>query len=269
MQPFLICFFQIVLYTLGVAVACGLAVEICYRLCFLLMGERFSYVFWLVTSYAGGAPVHEGGHALMCLLFCHRIDKIRLVPTRAGGALVEHSYKRFNPYAAFGNLWIGLGPILSGTAVILGILCLVYPETMRAFREAVEVLAQSDAGAGETWVRVGDFLKGLWSESTRPLWVRIPAAVFLFSLSLHVRLSVSDVINMLRGLPVYLLLAALAAWIVTAQGVQASATLVSWLRQGAYLMISLFSLTLIFALVLLALSLVCRVLWLIFRLIRA
>ena len=165
MSIFFLCFFQILLYTLGVIIACGLAVELCYQLCFSLMGRRATRVFWLVTGWLG-TPIHELGHAITCLLFCHRIEYVRLWPTRQGNAMVEHSYNRRNPYAVFGNVWIALGPILAGLAVMVGILALVYPSTLELLWQSLSSPSQPNAVGSDLLARVGRLIKGMCFEQT-------------------------------------------------------------------------------------------------------
>lgn len=70
---------------------------------------------WLGTS------VHELGHAFFCLVFGHKITDLSLFsPNTETGTLgyVKHSYNRKNIYQLAGNFFIGIGPILLGTAVI-------------------------------------------------------------------------------------------------------------------------------------------------------
>lgn len=62
--------------TLGLLYACGLLIWLCSRLFSRLVG-RHAWVILDVTSIIG-TPVHELGHALMCLPFLHRITKMRL-----------------------------------------------------------------------------------------------------------------------------------------------------------------------------------------------
>lgn len=70
-----------------------------------------------------GTIVHELGHAIMCVIFGHRIHDISLFNPMAKGrgiGHVSHSYSRGNPYQLIGNFFIGVGPIISGTLVIYG-----------------------------------------------------------------------------------------------------------------------------------------------------
>ncbi|MGM0578238.1 MAG: hypothetical protein ACQEXJ_21115 [Myxococcota bacterium] len=86
-----------------------------------LLGEWYLRLFgWL------GTAVHESGHALFCVLFGHRITDICFFEPdpakRHGGTLgyVAHAYDPKNLYHLVGNLFIGIGPIILGTAVLYG-----------------------------------------------------------------------------------------------------------------------------------------------------
>lgn len=66
--------------------------------------------------------LHEGAHALCCLLFRHRVDEVVWFDPRAqGGALgyVRHRWDRRSLYQRVGNLFIGLAPLLAGAALIV------------------------------------------------------------------------------------------------------------------------------------------------------
>ena len=253
---FIACFGNILLYTLGIVVACGLVVEGCYRLCFHLLGRRPGRVFWFATSWLG-TPVHELGHALVCLVFCHRIERMRLFSGRRGVAMVRHSYSRKNVWATMGNLFIGLGPVFTGLAVILTLLSLVYPNSLRAFYATG---AEGSGALSLLFDRMWRLFQGLLGESTRPAWARIIAVLFLFSVTLHVRLSLADVRGMCRGLPAYLVVCAAASAIVSFMGATAYAEVLGGLRRFGGTVLMLFAIILLFALLQLALVLIYRAL---------
>lgn len=75
---------------------------------------------WLIIFKAVGTPIHELGHAIFCILFGHRIEKISLFNPAPDGTLgfVEHRYNRRNIYQLIGNFFIGLGPVIFGCVVI-------------------------------------------------------------------------------------------------------------------------------------------------------
>ncbi|MDD9150103.1 hypothetical protein OYT88_16295 [Sporolactobacillus sp. CQH2019] len=68
-----------------------------------------------------GTPVHELGHAAMCLLFGHRVTGIKLFQAnRSDGTIgyVTHTYNPDSLYQNIGNLFIGLAPLISGGLAI-------------------------------------------------------------------------------------------------------------------------------------------------------
>ena len=101
-----------------------------------LIGTKF-----YIWGFAGiGTIVHELGHAIMCVIFCHRIRDISLFnPTAKGGKVgyVSHSYSRGNPYQLIGNFFIGIGPIISGTLVIYGATSLLLDYSFFGFFDSI------------------------------------------------------------------------------------------------------------------------------------
>ena len=77
---------------------------------------------WYLGLFAWlGTILHELGHAVFCILFGHKITDMKLFhPDPQIGTLgyVKHSYNNKNVYQLAGNFFIGIGPILLGTAVI-------------------------------------------------------------------------------------------------------------------------------------------------------
>lgn len=258
-KMFLLCLAQTMLYTLAVPVVCGLAVELCYKVCFALMGPRVGHTFWQVTSLIG-TPLHECGHALMCFLFGHRITRVRLFHSKEGNAMVEHSFNPKNPYEVFGNLWISIGPIILGLGVIVGLLALGYPESLRSYGDVLGGVLNGGT-VGES---IRTFLMGLVTEQARPVWVRILCVIGMFSMALHVRLSGADMHGVLRGLPMFAVLAALVSLVITVIGGKTIELYAAGLQKTALLIVSLFGLILLFALAQLLLALVYRLLYVIF-----
>ena len=90
-------------------------------------GRRGVYsVAWL------GTPVHELGHALFCLIFMHRIVEIEFFkPDPVTGTLgyVYHKWNRLNPWQVLGNFFIGIGPVVLGSAVLFAIFYFLIPNS--------------------------------------------------------------------------------------------------------------------------------------------
>ena len=157
MFPYILRYFlQLVGYTLGAIVMCGLAVWVCQTLFIRLLGGQGSRI--VIATSVIGTPVHELGHALMCILFGHRITAIRLwQPRSPDGTLgyVSHTYNPSNVFQQLGNIFIACGPIFSGLAVLTLALLLGFPHTLSDYAAT----ASGMASAGEGGISL--FLEGL------------------------------------------------------------------------------------------------------------
>ena len=114
------------LFTVGIIICSGLLLSFSKRF-FLKSCGSAAYHVQIVTGFLG-TPVHELSHALFCLIFGHRICEIQLFnPNSDDGTLghVSHSYNRKNLWHQLGNFFIGIAPILGGTAVLLLLLRLL------------------------------------------------------------------------------------------------------------------------------------------------
>lgn len=197
--------------TLGQLFACGLLIWVCSRLFSRLVG-RHAWVILDITS-AVGTPVHELGHALMCLPFFHKITKIRLWKPHPSDGLygyVEHTYRKRNPWARLGNLFIGLGPLFSGLGVVVLALWLCFPELWRDYLAHTGELVYAGA------VPVKELFGGVFAlfgglpAAFRENWLRSLAGLLvILSVCLHITLSWADVKNSLSALPLYLFLLAI------------------------------------------------------------
>lgn len=253
----LLYFGQLLLLTLGIVALCGLSVHLLSKLFSWLMGGG-SGSFFDFTAVIG-TPIHELGHAAMCLLFGHRIERIKLwSPTARGGTYgyVEHSYNRHNPWARMGNLFIGLGPIFSGLAVIVLMLHLCFPTPWSAYLETSRELIASGASPSELLSGVLSLLLGLprafaadWLRSLLGLLVILPV-------SLHVTLSWQDVKGCLGALPIYLAMLAVFSLVTFAAGVNAPIASSLWLFNLRLL--SLFSLVIAFSALWVVIALILR-----------
>lgn len=93
----------------------------------LKVGSCFFIYFTCV-----GTVVHELSHALMCIIFNHKINKISLFSPQADGVLgfVEHSYDRQNLYQRIGCFFIGVAPLVGGIVSIYFLSLLLLPENI-------------------------------------------------------------------------------------------------------------------------------------------
>ena len=248
---------QILGLTLGVIVFCGFAVRF-FSLAFARISGTGSGDIFDITSIIG-TPVHELGHALMCLLFGHKIKRIQLwSPTHTNGVygFVEHSYNRKNPWARLGSLFIGVGPIFSGLAVTVLVLSLCFPNQWNDYLLNSRQLL---AGAPSIKEILAEICSLLWSMFTgfSQNWVRsLIGLLIILPVSLHITLSWQDIKAAAGALPLYLLLAAIFCGITTLLG--ASSVIVGQLWLLNLRALSLFFVVLAFSAVWVLLALLVR-----------
>ena len=202
-------FLKALWFTLGAVVICGLAVSLCRKLFVSMMGGGFGRGVVLATSIIG-TPVHELGHALMCLLFGHKITDMALwQPASRDGNLgyVTHAYRKRNLYHILGNLFIGIGPILSGLGVLAMALWVGFPEAFEAYAATASSMAAAGEGGLPLFLEGMKLLPRMMSEmgsSEVPLWGQIIALLVIFSVAQHVSLSPADIKGALTAIPLYL-----------------------------------------------------------------
>lgn len=254
--------------TLGVGVVCGSLVCLLCCLFRRLCGRGLGHTAVIVTSVVG-TPIHELGHALMCLVFGHRIERIRFWSPRAeDGRLgfVEHSYRKGSLYQSFGNLLIGVGPLLSGGMVVFLLLYGFFPTTWSGFLIASSAFADA-VTMGMEGIETGEFSKILWepialfqsyfrligemyASSGVPVWQKLLAIVLIFSVCLHVSLSPDDILGSLRAVPIYLVAVFAVSCVVWVFGSSAVSLVSGAMIRFAALTVALFAVILAFAAIL-------------------
>ncbi|SFC23418.1 metalloprotease family protein [Clostridium uliginosum] len=101
--------------------------------------ENFQKSFaWKAVAITAiiGVPIHEISHAIFCVLFGHKINKIVLIQKRdENGVLgyVNHGYNPNSIYQQIGNFFIGIAPIFGGISVIIALMYTIIPKTYIEF----------------------------------------------------------------------------------------------------------------------------------------
>ena len=243
-----------VLLTLGVILLCGLTVELCATVFSRLIGRGSGAVFDLTAVI--GTPVHELGHAAMCLLFAHRIERVRLWSPRARNGMygfVEHSYNRRNLWARLGNLLIGVGPIFSGLGVTVFTLWLCFPTQWNAHLSASAALLEASPAPAQVLRQSLSLLASLPS-AFQADWLRsLVGLLVILSVCLHIRLSWQDIKGSAGAVPLYLALCAILSLFAKLLGWQSA--ILHGLRLWSLQLLALFVLVLAFSLLWLALAL--------------
>ena len=175
---------------------------------FELLGERS----WTLLAMPG-TIVHETGHALFCLLFRHKIEEMKLFAPMPDGTLgyVRHTWEKRSLYQRAGNFFIGTGPVIFGTAVIIVVTAWLLPEVRRELElPSCHTLGDLAAGALSLTCRMIRelFRPELWTKYRSYIWI-----VLTLLIGSHITLSKSDLENAGSGallLPLLLFLLDLA-----------------------------------------------------------
>lgn len=153
-----------------------------------------------------GTPVHELSHALMCVLFGHRITDIKLYnPKSNDGALgyVSHTYNKKNIYHQIGNFFIGIAPVLLGGGVVILLLSLLLPDAFDVISFEIETLSANDLGSlpiFEFFAFIGTAILEIFSAESLSCWQGWVFIVLSLMIATHMEMSGSDIKSGLRGL---------------------------------------------------------------------
>lgn len=238
------------LYPLAAIVVCGLAVWGCKELFMNLLGHS-GYRAVMATSIIG-TPVHELGHAGMCLLFRHKILKLVLWdPHPSDGTLGYVRYARTSNslYQKLGGLFISAGPIFSGMAALSIVLAIFFPNTWNLYVSTIRALAQDPGSVSELLDTGLHVIWNLFEElgsSSGKIWFRIPALLVMLSIALHTSLSPGDVKIALSVLPLYFLVTLVVAVVTYLPGSAARALVLDSLGTYHAFMMAMFTVVLIF-----------------------
>jgi len=177
-------------------------------------------VFALTSQIAGGrviylsawigAPVHELSHAICCLLFRHKIERIVLFNPDHRGTLgyVSHSYNNHNPWQVMGNFFIAIAPLLGGlfALYVMTVLLLVNAPALFHLLSISVFESRESLGVtqlvtfGEQFIKV--IMQAYFISPVRLLlWAYCCAAI-----SLHLSPSKEDLKGVWGGLLLFLML---------------------------------------------------------------
>lgn len=249
MDQYLIYIGQLLGLTLGVMVVCGLIAWLARQIFMYFVGDSATLV--LYASSVIGTPVHELGHALMCIPFAHRITDMKLLlpPSRRSRTLgyVEHSYNRKNLWAVFGDLFISFGPIFSGLGVMILVLTLCFPTQWHAYLDSSRAMVASGASVREMSSIVFSLLTSLFGGLKEGGGRAIVGLLIILSVSQHVTLSFADLRGCFKALLIYTGVLAIFAGITMPFGLQGD--IVSALMRFNLPVLSIFCVTIAFSLV--------------------
>ena len=264
MDQYLIYVGQLLALTLGVMVVCGLIAWVARKLFMYFVGDSAKLV--LYASSIVGTPVHELGHAIMCIPFGHRITdmKLLMLPGRRSRTLgyVEHSYNRKNPWAVFGDLFISFGPIFSGIGVMVLVLILCFPTQWNTYLESSRTILENGVDVQQITASSLSLLASLFAGLKNTDAVRsVVGLLIILSVSQHITLSLADLKGCFKALLMYTCIVFVFAGVTMLLGLQNS--IVNGLMQVNLPLLSLFCVSIEFSLVWVAIALIVYLLrWL-------
>ncbi|WP_243521172.1 hypothetical protein [Bacillus pseudomycoides] len=153
-----------------------------------------------------GVPIHELGHAIMCVVFRHQIVAMQLFPTNTNNGYlgyVRHQYNQRSIYQRIGNFFIGIAPIFSGMAILILLMYYFVPQSYSVFIHALETNTQSTSINIDMLQSIVSssflLLKSLFTIhnlSTPSFWLFLFIAICM---SAHIALSKPDIEGSLDG----------------------------------------------------------------------
>ncbi len=191
-----------VVSTLGIVVLFGLLTAQCNKWFYSNFGNYGRAVCYITGAV--GTPVHECAHALFCLVFGHKILKIKFFQINSDdGTLgyVNHAYNKKNVYQVVGNFFIGIGPIIVISAMLYVFSMILLPNFVSRINIITmdNLVGDIENAVSQLFVMLVSFFS---CAVTWQWWVFILIGVCL---SLHMTLSVADIKLSLSGLIIILL----------------------------------------------------------------
>jgi len=162
-----------------------------------------------------GTPIHELGHAIFCVIFMHKIVEIKFFkPDPLTGTLgyVSHQWNRSNPWQVLGNLFIGIGPVILGSAVLFAIFYFLIPDSSLAWDSISAKVNEIDNSCligsyfEVIWASALTIVKLIFTISNLTSWRFWVFCYLSICIASNIRLSLSDIKGSLSGLGCLVLL---------------------------------------------------------------
>lgn len=183
-------YFLHIICTAGLLCLFGGAIALCNRLFYSSIGNK-SRVVCYATGFIG-TPIHELSHALMCILFGHKIVEIKLFQINSSDGVlgyVKHTYNRKNIYQRVGNFFIGIAPLIIGFLILTGLFYLLLPEIYAECVQSFTASRLADGGLEWLFMILEVVAKLVTCLNRWQFWVFIIIGGFI---ALHMTLSKAD-----------------------------------------------------------------------------
>lgn len=145
-----------------------------------------------------GTPVHEYSHALIAILFRHKINDVVLFsPDASTGELghVAHSYNQKSFYQSLGNFFIGAAPLILGPIILVILLYILVPGGRELFSQIPGTFNSLSAVAEG----IKSFFFSLFSSANLSNWRFWIFLYISFCIASHLAPSKADLKGVWRG----------------------------------------------------------------------
>ena len=209
-----------------------------------------------------GTPVHELSHALMCILFGHKINEIKLFQVDENDdklGYVNHSFNPRNPYHQIGNYFIGVAPILVGTVVICVLMYFMVPDAFSEVSMHMNEIAKtaSEGFSLSVFGSAFSIIKALFTNiSSFFLWLLF--LIIVVCISMHMSLSGADIVGSIKAIPLIALILAIVNVILSLISDKAYSSFVEIMDMAGAYLISVLMLALLFAVFVVLIALVVK-----------
>ena len=250
------CFVEIMGLLCLPSVLIGLAVWGCRLLYCFFVGNRSGYRFIKAASVLS-TPLREVGHAMMAVLFWHRVEDVQLLnlgdPDGEFG-FVEHSYDPRNPVALLGNFFYAVGPAVLGMLAVTLIFLTCFHGVLPAYFEEIHALGEAGAGVGEYLKAAFSFIPKMFSLGEAATWLRVLGCALLVFLCLGIYVSPVEIFEAASGIVILTGLGMAASGVLLLFDDRVMRMAIAGLRSFSTMVIALLLVVLVFAVGMVALG---------------
>lgn len=193
-----------IIFTIGLIILFGFLIGLCNKVFYNNLGQSALKVCYITGAI--GTPIHECAHALLCLIFGHKITEIKLFQINSGdGTLgyVKHTYNKKNIYHRIGNFFIGIAPIIVISGLIFLLAYFLLPNFIIGIKKDFNIFNFIENPLLILKVLIKMIESFLAYITTWQFWVFIIISMFL---ALHMTLSKQDIKIALDGILFLLIL---------------------------------------------------------------
>lgn len=229
-------------YLVGVFIVVGFLLGFLEKHSNRYLTKSFGRKGVLATAWIG-TPIHELGHAIMCIIFRHKIIEIKLLQFNdPNGVLgyVHHSYNPNNLYQRIGIFFIGIAPVFSGIIALIVSMYFLVPDTYAVFKTYLDTEVKAGQIDLETIQNMLIACFSLWKSLFSLSHLMSPSFWFFLllaiSISSHIALSRADMKQSFSGFIVIFLILLVFNTISGFMGINSQELVMSITKYNVYVL---------------------------------